>query len=394
MPGTIYTIEFPDGSAYVGATFNFSKRRRVHLRAAHRDKYKTSNALTAKLREFPCCAIYALASSLRDDELHLVEADVIASRNPSLNTVRVPSPIHRHSGLPIHNGRPFGPYPSIAAAAKALQTNRTRLREFGSYEAFLAHRKRPQPPRRTDARVGPPDPRKQTTLVFINGGWHRRREVRETLGLGVKAFRTYLRTGKGYEPPTPGAFARLCHKHNITKPTYKARRASGATVRQALGLDPLPPRKPSKVKQRILTCHGRSATLNVWAKRMGIPPNRIHARLNMGWTEAQAVGLDPSPSQAKAAQRPPVEPKRKRQVYTVLGITGTLHDLAKVFPVSAPGMRSRLEKGWTIEEAALIPRLPLGWKIEYARQEGFAARLLAAAIDRHTKPTQHPRLTV
>ena len=148
------------------------------------------------------------------------------------------------------------------------------------------------------------------------------------------------------------------------------------------------------MKQRVLTCHGKSATVNVWAKRMDIPANRIHARLNLGWTDAQAVGLDPSPSQTKAAQRPPKKPKRHRPVYTVLGVTGTLPELAKVFHVSATRMRSRLERGWTIEEAALIEHLPMNWTIEYARREGFAARLLAAAIDRHTKPTQHPRLTV
>lgn len=55
------------------------------------------------------------------------------------------------------------------------------------------------------------------------------------------------------------------------------------------------------MKQRIIVAGGKRGTIKAWAKLLGVTTNVIHARLHAGWTEAQAVGVDPSPAKIKSA---------------------------------------------------------------------------------------------
>lgn len=385
MRSVIYEIVFPDGTSYIGSTAHFSQRRRQHLRASRKDKYKTSQALQDKLREFPVCSIYQVASVIREDDRHLAEADVIASRAPTLNCTHTPTRIHRHKPGESANSRAFGPYPSISAAAKALGTNRTRLREFGSYDAFVAHKEAVRN-RETKASAlqGPPDPRNNCSLAYVNGGWHSRDALQEQYGLSRKELNRRLLKNRRLDAPVSLKLpiTRVCERYGVNRYRYNAARAAGATVRQALGLDPFQPnRKAVKVKKRVITVNGQSATVNVWAKRAGVTPNVVHSRLHLGWTEAQAVGAEPSPKQAKMAEAAAREGSkvRRKPTFTVRGVTGTLEELARAFDVPTSTVFSRRRNGWKLEECLVIRELPPGWSIKYARTTPHYQRLMGPA---------------
>ena len=379
MRAVIYAITFPDGSCYVGSTVNFSARRRQHLGAIHKDKHTTNRLLTAKLRQFGICCIFQVAAALDADKVHLVEADVIAALRPDLNVVVEPTPVYRAPAGASTNSRPFGPYPSINAAAKALGTNRTRLRKAGSYEAFVQPK-----PYRPREKYGPPDPRKNGNHAFVDGGWYRREDLRAQHGMGRKALNRRIREGAplSARPERAAPLTRVCRRYGVSKHYYRAARTRGATIRQALGLDPTPPGRRPKVKKRMLTAAGTTMPLDAWAKKIGVRPGVIHSRLGLGWTVEQAVGVEPSPAKLKVAARAAAKaarPPRGRQAkqHTVRGVTGTVEDLCKVFDAPVARVGSRVDRGWTLEEALIIGKLPPNWNIDFARAQPYYQRLMA-----------------
>jgi predicted GIY-YIG superfamily endonuclease len=89
----VYLIRFEDGASYVGATTNFSSRRRDHLRVASGGRWRTSSKLDQHLLLHPAPSIRVVASAFSRETLHLLEADVISSFSPTLNTVAKPTRI-------------------------------------------------------------------------------------------------------------------------------------------------------------------------------------------------------------------------------------------------------------------------------------------------------------
>lgn len=253
MKPIIYKIEFPDGSSYIGATTRFSERRRQHLKSKSRGAINTRVA--AKFEQFPVCGIYEVACALSLDDLQELEAQLIAQEKPELNVNQRPTPIVL--GVPASNGKPFGPYESISHAAKALGTNRTRLRAFPSYEAYLAHKQTRMT--KPCKKVGPPDPRRNPALVRLEPGWYERSVVRRV------------------------------HPH-----TVRERVKRGMTLEQALTTPYTPPakkeRSPKMSHKLHITVGDTSLTIKGWSKKNGVPESTIHARRRYGWTDAEAVG--------------------------------------------------------------------------------------------------------
>jgi hypothetical protein len=103
---------------------------------------------------------------------------------------------------------------------------------------------------------------------------------------------------------------------------------------------PTPERKP-KVKARLITVNGVTKPLSAWAKTLGVEVGVIHSRLNTGWSEQDAVTV-PKRVQTETADKQP----RKRREYTVQGFTGTISEIARHFNVPDARLRSRLRTGW------------------------------------------------
>lgn len=368
MQPVIYQITFRDGSAYVGSTTRFSERRRSHLRSPFNKKHVTNQRLTEKLRQDGICCYFAVASALRKEDMHLVERDVIATFNPNLNDVREPTPVHFHAG-PTKTSVAFGPYRSMSVAAKALGTNRTRLRRSGTYEKFLEDRARQARERararglaklRRESKMGPPDPRKRPNLISNGEGWHFVSAVRQVGEKTVERRRKngWTRWDSLTKPPQePVRIASVCTRYGVTYPTFWARRNQGWTVMQALGLKPPPPNEEKKVKKRTLTVQGQTKTLDAWAKQLGVSTQVLHQRIHNKWTPEEIVGLALRP-QAQARQlreQTPKKPPRKRATYTYKGVTGGVSDLCRAFGVPDSVVRSRLASGYDIEYAIEMP---------------------------------------
>ena len=116
MTPTIYRIDFPTGDFYIGATVNFSSRRRTHLRA-FRGQRAASSKLAKAFATHDVCGIYEIASDFGRETLHLLEAEVIAQERPTLNVNPRPTQL---PGYVCGKSTPFGPHESLKDAAKAL----------------------------------------------------------------------------------------------------------------------------------------------------------------------------------------------------------------------------------------------------------------------------------
>ena len=138
MRPVVYVLSFLDGSEYVGATTSFAHRSKQHLTQPQNKR------IAAKQAQLGPPAIEIVACAFSRAELHLLEAQVIHERQPELNFNYAPLPIltglsgRRRKRGAAPAGKPFGPYPSLNAAAKAMKVERHHLRRFDSYEAFLA----------------------------------------------------------------------------------------------------------------------------------------------------------------------------------------------------------------------------------------------------------------
>lgn len=305
MTPTIYRIEFPDGQVYVGATTNYTARRQAHLRHGAKGKGVNTRLARAMSEFFPVLAICPIASPLRGVPLHELEAQVITTQQPSLNVNLKPSALCKgHAG-----GRAFGGYPTVAEYARANGLDYSTLKKQTrglSFEQWQSKRNRPALSK-ASAKIGPPDPRKDVSLIHIDG-WVRKRDV------CVVAWGTYEhRTERGWDQAralttpvskAPSASA-VALRYGVDPNTYYQRRHSGWTLHEALGLTarPKPQQKGHKMKPRLITVNGVTRTLQHWAALANLKPNVVYARLFAGWTEAQAVGREPSDKAKQVAQK-------------------------------------------------------------------------------------------
>jgi hypothetical protein len=236
MTPTIYRIEFPDGSFYIGATVHFAERRRTHLRHARKAR-SVNRLLQAKFDQYPICGIYQVASGFARETLHALEQLVVAQERPPLN---VAAPTR----LPASNegrSKPWGPWVCLRDAAAALRLSYSGVKKLAArytYEEYTL-----------DA-----DSRRQ-----------RVEQVRECQrrGFSVSAYQRWVRLGFSHD--------------------------------QALAAE-------DEVRKRKITVDGRTRTLREWAQHSGVPLNTLYQRLHAGWTEREAVGVDPRPIAQKRAE--------------------------------------------------------------------------------------------
>ena len=142
-----------------------------------------------------------------------------------------------------------------------------------------------------------------------------------------------------------------------------------------------------------LTHGGRTQPLKVWAEELGVSIWVLHSRRARGWSEAQVLGIEPSPAKAaSAAKKAAKKPPRPKQTFTVDGITLTFSGWAKKTGVPADRIRGRTALGWTPREVVGLEKTPSqkladhvdqdqsgdDWKVEFdrlLREQGERANL-------------------
>lgn len=100
---------------------------------------------------------------------------------------------------------------------------------------------------------------------------------------------------------------------------------------------------------RLLTHNGRTMCIAEWAETAGISALTLHSRLNIGWTIDEALSI-------------PVGRKRDQQQYdhrhhlvTFNGKTLCTAEWAKLYGLLGTTLRQRLKLGWDIERALTTP---------------------------------------
>lgn len=340
----IYTIQFPSGALYVGATSRFNARQAMHRRAA-RGKDRTSHVLAKQLRTEPGWEMQPIACGFDRETLHLLEAQVIATLRPTLNCLSEPTPLaplnpKRRPRGDATLAKRFGPYDSMRVASKALGTSRSQLRRMGSYEAYMASKSKPEPKRqrKAPAKIGPTDPRNLPQLVNQNG-WY---------------WPYQLRQKKPSNPPKPfGPYPSInaaCRALGVTPPTLTKHASYEAYIKY---------QEIKHMRTRHITAAGRTKSITDWSKETGVSANTIYQRLFRGVPPEQAVGLEPLPRQVKskkaqekrqaqqAAKKPPAQ-------YTVRGVTGTLKTLAEHYGVTLETVKARMKAGRDVETALTV----------------------------------------
>jgi len=301
MTQLVYKIEFPDGRFYVGATQNYASRRQKHLQAGRKGQAVNKRLKRAMVEFFPVLAICPIAEPLKGVPLHELEEAVIATQQPSLNVNLKPLPIPEYAEQYVTIDEKRVLKSAVRAVSRRTYEKRRR-RGWSEVEALL------------------------------------------TSPVATKLSATNVAKRYGIDPNT-----------------YYQRRHKGWTLYEALGLTTRPTPPKPKVKKRLITIDGKTRTLNAWAELAGITPNALHARLNLGWTERQAVGVSPTETSKRVAERKAAQAERKvtRETYTHRGFTGTLAQICSEFGYTYSVVSQRRYKGKPFEEWFLPTQQPV-----------------------------------
>jgi hypothetical protein len=221
-----------------------------------------------------------------------------------------------------------------------------------SFEQLLVHLEKHKR-KQTNEKFGPPDPRQDINLVYING-WHFKKAVRVVSAHTVKARRKAgwsierALTTPAQPQQTPGPTITCPLRYSVRPATFYMRRRAGWTTYQALGIHPRPNNRHQgeQVKKRFITAKGETLSLDAWAKRLGVSKTVISGRLHLGWTELQAVGAEPPPVRKNA--KPP-KPKRQKPVYEVHGLRGTIKELCEQLDLPYGRTYQRINAGHPLE---------------------------------------------
>lgn len=101
-------------------------------------------------------------------------------------------------------------------------------------------------------------------------------------------------------------------------------------------------------KQRLIEHDGKSLTIKEWSKRLGIAPGTIFNRLGRnGWSISKAV------SELKTNQAIKLTHK---------GESLTIREWSKRVGLSVASLKSRLERGWSVEKSLTEPKRVRGIK--------------------------------
>lgn len=149
----------------------------------------------------------------------------------------------------------------------------------------------------------------------------------------------------------------------VSKPAIYSRIYAGWTEAQAVGATPRAKKTnqpgEANVKRRYIEAGGNRLTLDQWAAKLGITAGTIQGRLRLGWTEAQAVGIEPSAGAIKAEKATKAADgklaKKQASQITYKGVTGSISDVCRHHGVQDSTIRSRIALGWLVDEAFEVP---------------------------------------
>lgn len=99
-------------------------------------------------------------------------------------------------------------------------------------------------------------------------------------------------------------------------------------------------------RNHILRSNGKSQTISQWSRETGISPHCIIKRIEMGWSESDAVTILPA---KKTLKRPP------GSLVEIGGIARTIPQWANESRIPVKTIYARISKGWKIEDAVLRP---------------------------------------
>ena len=304
----VYTMTFSDGSTYVGSTTSFNTRRSNHCRDMRKGRHYTKVQQAFSRCGYPVFDVVACA--LARSNLHAVEAQVIESIQPKLNTL-VPAPVPPTEQA---RGRPWGPYGTLRAAADDLKVSYRFIKRLSklSYESAVS--KLAYDPHR----VPRPKFAFQPHQVEVGGVVAYPKEHRARLGVSHEFYKKCVRSGRNPWKETPQM--------------------------------PTPP--------RLLQVGSETKTLSEWAELAGVRVDTLRARLDQSmWTPEQAVGRAPPPRQKYAF------PADRRTTFVVDGVTRTLREWATLAGAKEGTVRQRLSAGWT-------PRQAVGFDPKPPRRRG------------------------
>lgn len=250
MALTIYKIEFPDGASYIGATVDFKSRVKNHKQQA-RKGCSVNTKLATAFAKYPSPVFTPIANGFSRETLHLLERDVIAQEQPTLNVNNCPHPINP----PVEGTSTAGVCRRYNTAYHVFKDRKRR-----GWNTLQALGLTPPPPQRT------PQVRKAT--MTLQG-------VTKTLDAWE------LTTG-------------------TKKATLVARKKFGWTDEQVLGLAPSAQTNrenmaravreeiEAKRQAKSITYKGVTGGISAVCRHFGVPDSQIRSRLKLGWTLEQA----------------------------------------------------------------------------------------------------------
>ena len=125
--------------------------------------------------------------------------------------------------------------------------------------------------------------------------------------------------------------------YGVTYVAYKQRRQKGFTERQALGIDPPP--------QKVVVCPNglKFKSIKIMSSHYGITDTTYYNRIkDYGWTERQALGIDPPPP-IKAGKRSVTCPRGM--------VFSTQLKMLEYYGLNKGTYKHRIRVGWTLAQA-------------------------------------------
>lgn len=136
-----------------------------------------------------------------------------------------------------------------------------------------------------------------------------------------------------------GTLPEIAEHFGINYDTLMHRLRQGASLEEAIS---------SLQINKIYNIKGYSGTLPEIAEHYDIKLGTLRTRLQRGMSLEEALGVSVSTRKGEGANKQ----------YNVNGFTGTLHEIAEHFEVKYTTLINRLRKGWSLEDAILPPMIP------------------------------------